>query len=271
MAECVVCSKKITYTDLYSLKEGKICNLCASEYLGYTWEQLSKASQVRTIQGQLKNLSKEDVFDRIQETRKTKLVKGDFTPTEIGSKIVIDEPNKKWCYMVSGFEKFGLQKKEVFEYSSSFSFNEIKGFEILQNNSVISSGGMGSAVVGGILFGGIGAIVGSNIGNKSSVNRIESMKLKIVLDTISNPLLLIEYINSPVLSNSPEYEAIISNIQKDAAILEIILSDLTKQELPQSSSNSHLDKLTELKKIYDLGLITEDEYSKKKKEILDKI
>ena len=205
----------------------------------------------------------------IQETRKTKSIKSAFAPTEIGAKIIVDEPNKKWGYLCSGFKKLDSQKKEVFRYSNIYGFNEIESFEILQNNSAISFDGMGNAFVIEILSGSNKTNAESRIESISTKNHINSMKLKINISRMSNPLLLIEYVNIPTLLNSSEYEMIVHNIQKDVTILEILISYSESESSFPDLNTSYLERMTKIKRMYDLGFISKKEFSSKREEILD--
>lgn len=67
---------------------------------------------------------------------------------------------------------------------------DIVKLEIYQNNQLVKSSGLGRALVGGVLAGGVGAIVGSNTAKQKEV--IESIGIKITTNDISNPLIKIQ-------------------------------------------------------------------------------
>ena len=88
-----------------------------------------------------------------------------FSPTKkIGSYLQIDDTHK-------AFKAGG----------SIFEFSNLLNFELLEDGETITKGGLGRAIAGGLLFGGVGAIVGGVTGGKKSKGVCNSMRLKITL------------------------------------------------------------------------------------------
>ena len=86
-----------------------------------------------------------------KELQKEQLLK--FTATKkIGSFIEFDEINKRWL-VPDGF--LGRKKNPRI-----YNFDDVIEFELLEDGETITKGGLGRALAGGILFGGVGAIVG---------------------------------------------------------------------------------------------------------------
>ena len=90
----------------------------------------------------------------------------------LGCNVYLDELDKK-MFIVNLMEKTKYL----------IPFEEIIGMEIMEDG--ISTNGVGRAIVGGILFGGVGAIVGSNTGKKT----INSLSIVIYLNKISDPMI----------------------------------------------------------------------------------
>ncbi len=101
-------------------------------------------------------------------------------------------------------------------------FNEIIDCKIYKDDEVL--GGVGRAVVGGILAGGVGAIVGSTTARK----KVTNYKIAIIRNNIAEPLVEIYLIDTQTKTDNPVYKqaddfatkvyasvmAIISNNQK---------------------------------------------------------
>ena len=82
-----------------------------------------------------------------------------FTITkEIGSYLKVDENNRQW-YIPDGL--FGKTKNPRIH-----SYDDVLDCELLEDGGSISKGGLGRAVAGGMLLGGVGAIVGGVTGKK---------------------------------------------------------------------------------------------------------
>ena len=79
-------------------------------------------------------------------------------------------------------------------------YEKIISFEVLQNSHQVASGGLGRAVVGGLLFGGAGAVVGAVTGKSTSVEERQSIKVNITLDNPANPLVTVTMFKKGLLS-----------------------------------------------------------------------
>ena len=86
---------------------------------------------------------------------------------------------------------FKVDKSQKLWYSSLkadvnpplFRYDEIIDYELSEDGNTVTKGGIGSAMVGGALFGGVGAVVGGIYG-KQSRTEIKSINLHI---SLSNP------------------------------------------------------------------------------------
>ncbi len=61
---------------------------------------------------------------------------------------------------------------------SIFEFSNLLNFELLEDGETITKGGLGRAVAGGLLFGGVGAIVGGVTGGKKKQGYLHFNALK---------------------------------------------------------------------------------------------
>ena len=101
-------------------------------------------------------------------------------------------------------------------------FSDLIGYELIEDDSVITSGGVGQALIGGTLFGGAGAIAGGLTGKRVQKKRIESLYIKATLNSFKNPCILMPLITKPIKTNSKEYRNAFEEAQKILSVLDVI-------------------------------------------------
>lgn len=83
-----------------------------------------------------------------------------------------------------------------------FSFKEIIESEIIYDDVTVTktsrSSQIGGAVVGGLVAGGVGAIIGGLSANTKSINKIKKVSLKLMVDSTVNPNHKITLFENPV-------------------------------------------------------------------------
>ena len=158
------------------------------------------------------------------------------------------------------------------KYTRVFSGKDITGYEIRVDNEVVMTSetitkkGLGRAVAGGLLFGKTGAIVGAAAANSSSYTTSSSKEIHhYTLCLRVNDLL------------TPSYLIRISTLEKAEEVLGtlIVLCGQNNESVEENKSTQHKDempdKFEEIKKykeLLDIGIITQEEFDAKKKELL---
>lgn len=99
-----------------------------------------------------------------------------------------------------GTSKQRVGNKEWLDYS------DLIGYELLEDDSVVTSGGIGQALVGGALFGGFGAVAGGITANRTQKKKIESLYIKATVNNFSSPCIMIPLITKPIKTNTKEYQ-----------------------------------------------------------------
>ncbi len=186
-----------------------------------------------------------------------------FHPTmQIGGYIWFDDTNK-WFAIPQGTITSSIDKSYVFLY------NNIVDFELLEDGASVSKGGLGRAVVGGALFGGVGAIVGATTGKKSN-SVCTNLQIKVTTNSSDRPLFYITLINntSGIKKNGFIYQTAFGNAQQILSKFQTIISELSKEQ-PIVSNNSAADEIKKYKELLDIGAITKEEFDAKKKELLN--
>jgi hypothetical protein len=148
-------------------------------------------------------------------------------------------------------------------------FEKIIECEIIEDNTTIMKGGIGRAVVGGVLAGGIGAVVGST--TRKSSDMVRNLSIRIITNDISNALVLITLIDQEIKRDITVYKNCMSAAQEIySTIISIIESN--KKLLGDSTAEvtkSIANQIRDLGKLKEEGLITEEEFTAKKSKLLD--
>ena len=121
---------------------------------------------------------KQDKVPTYQKTVKTEVPFDGYQPTHVILKRIFD--------INENTGDFRVHNKDV------FNIREITSYELVQNDNVVSSGGLGASITGGILFGGIGALVGSQVGAKKARQKINILRIKLLTTDFNRPVLYID-------------------------------------------------------------------------------
>lgn len=186
-----------------------------------------------------------------------------FTVTQsVGNYLKIDDNNKQWQISDGAFGSAG----------SIRSYDSIIDYELIEDGSTLTKGGVsiGRAVVGGALFGETGAVLGGISGKTKTIPLCTNLKIKITLNDMSAPVTYITFINTQTKKDSLMYKLAADSAQQCLSMLNIIcLGNETAQSQPQSGTSfSAADEIAKFKKLMDDGIITPEEFEKKKSELL---
>lgn len=274
MQECTICEKNVSKLKAFKLKGGEyVCFDCVKKagHNPMTWisvfttkEKLldeirsNTSSESRTQKSNIDSMK--ETFDR----RRSSLglgakarVSDTFRPDKsFYKRFYIDTVHKKW-------QALG----PVHNYS------DLVSYEYQEDGGSVVSGGVGSAVVGGALFGRVGAVVGAATGKKKLADFVNSMKIRLTVKDMNNPT---EYIDmNPVRirmkRSSGQYRKNLEETQEILSCLELIIRE--NQKSLSGSENSKpadaADEILKYKKFLDAGAITQEEYEAKKKQLLN--
>ncbi|ENJ9655980.1 hypothetical protein AB2T14_003697 [Clostridium botulinum] len=127
---------------------------------------------------------------------------------------------------VPGYIKFNDNTKEILVFenlnSKKVKYSDILDFELIEDGeNVVTKGGLGRAVAGGVLFGGVGAIVGGATGKRKSIKSIKSLRIKIAIRNMNNPNAYINLITNSTKTDSYNYKTSYDIAQKILSMLQI--------------------------------------------------
>lgn len=249
-AKCAICEKDVGLNRYQLEKDVWMCPACFKDAGGM--KNYLK----------LKSMSIEQIKELIRE-REQKLEKFHITK-RIGTYFCVDEINKQWMIPI-GTISGNIKDATIYNY------NDIVSFELIEDGSSISKGGIGKAIAGGILFGGAGAIVGGVTGKKKIKNVCSKLQIKITVNDTEKPVEYINLINIETKKDGFVYKTAYSTAQEILSILEIICNENKNEneEQQQSEIKSVADEILKFKNLLDCGAITQEEFDKKKKELLN--
>jgi len=124
-------------------------------------------------------------------------------------RFVVDDVNKK-VHIGSGINSV---------YFKTFNYSDIIGFEVIEDN--VTVGGIKRAIAGGILAGGVGAIVGAATANKTAVS---SYKAILYTQNISNPTYEMNLIKMKTKTTDSDYKTACDFTTKINGTIKAIMS-----------------------------------------------
>ncbi|MBQ8701743.1 MAG: SHOCT domain-containing protein [Prevotella sp.] len=161
-------------------------------------------------------------------------------------------------------------------------YSDIVSISYEENGNNVYNKSLGGAVVGGLLFGGVGAIVGGNTAKATQNKEVNSMSIKILLKSTSNPTIILNIYSGVTLktkdaANRTLYEGLMKEVTGIKDIFSIII-DVTDKHSTQaasaptplmSSTGSVADELAKLAKLKEAGILSEEEFNAQKSKLLN--
>lgn len=158
--------------------------------------------------------------------------------------------------------------------SRAYKFSDLINFELYEKNSVIQEGGVGRAIVGGMLFGEVGAIVGAQTRKSRSVTDALYIRLTLKSSGMKTITFTERQSANEVLS---ELELIVADNRSDE-----VQTTPNQQSEPQpapppvqqstqaeQSPTLIADELLKLKQLLDMGVLTQEEFDQQKQKLLN--
>jgi hypothetical protein len=244
---CINCEKEVGI-NRYKTADGWLCIHCLKA-CGYNMTTPIKHKTISDIRNDFEKLNsiKEELLN--------------FNATKrVGNLIHFDEEKRQWLIPNGPTPRI-------------YTFDEVLEYELLEDGESITKGGLGRAVAGGVLFGGVGAIVGGVTGGKRTKSIINSLRIKITINDFQNPAVYINLINTKTKADSYTYKNSYSAAQQILSVLALVLkyneTQTTSDEETTIQLPSAADEIRKFKALLDDGIITVDEFDAKKKQLLN--
>lgn len=187
---------------------------------------------------------------------------GDFTPTRvIGNFLELDDVNKR-VLIPDG--PFGSKYEPTI-----CNYKDIIGCDVLDEGESIVGGGVGSALVGGALFGDVGALIGGAVGNKTTKKIFKKVQIKVTINNLQRPTAYVLIADGKIPSDSTSGKDIINTIEEILSTMSVIKSQ-SQSKVAENIQNSGTvtDELLKLKQLLDMGVLTQDEFEIQKRKLL---
>lgn len=248
---CLHCNEKVGINK-HETKEGYLCTTCSIDLCGYTYT------------ADLKSKTTSMIYEDMALYKSSKDLLENFKPTKkVGNYIEFDEERE---LIVVEEVLFGKKKRQCV-----FEFKDVVEVELLEDGDTITKGGLGSAAIGGLLFGGVGAIVGGVTGGKKTKAIVNKLQIKITFNNFNSPVRVIDLLSVPTKSNSLIYNAAYeaaNQIMSTFAIIEQRKETANSMASIQVAQVSDADEIMKYKSLLDSGIITQEEFDFKKKQLL---
>ena len=221
------------------------------------------------------NLAEKEKQNKIKLREKIKSIDNFISTKTIESRdgsyiLSFDDTNKKMAYVKS-------------YYLAVINYDEIKEIELINNNEVVSSKStskaLGRAVVGGVLLGGVGAIIGGVTGGNKNQEYASSVLVKIKTNNPDRAILKIETFNANSMYSS-------ARVRKDqvgwdvyklgmsqAKDIELKVNSIIDDNIQDISLSKHVtpslaDEILKLHTLLKGGVITQEEFDVAKSKLI---
>lgn len=205
---CDICNKKLSLIN-FNAKDGTICSTCIRDFN----KSLQKTLATNTI---------EELKSYLKNKSNFKYEGIDFVVSKKIDNILEVDEIKKLVLLIDN--SFG---------SKIINFEKILDFDVYEDGDSLISGGLSQALIGGLAFGGVGAIVGAVIGKKRTQNVVNQLKLKITINDISNPLIILNILDEEVKRESEKYRELLTIVEEATAIFAVIIHNNKSESIKE--------------------------------------
>ncbi|MCY8911043.1 SHOCT domain-containing protein [Bacillus atrophaeus] len=257
----ITCANQDNTTGMWLALIGTVASLILTAYL-----QRRRESNV--AQNQFNKL--EHILNSIPDFKSDHT----FISPVADSMIAIDETNKKVLLIENKHVNAMHFSKTTSKYDylhKLFSFDDVLQVEMLEDgvtvNKTSATSQIGRAALGGLIAGGVGAIIGGLSGESVSSQKIKKAQLKVIVNNKEKSFYTITFIHfdEPQSKENEYYKPLNDRLIHCFNLLTHILK---KDANKNTHSNGVADELTKLAALYKDNLLTHKEYESQKKKLL---
>lgn len=270
---CLICGKKIgMLSSRLTIKDGCVCLDCAGQY-GVN-RALDDGIEFQDIEALFMQVPLSNVDEPASKLCSLIEMWESFEPTYRVGKYALFDDEHGALMIARNPARANVKNHKGY---TLIPYDDIIGYDLLEDGESQSKGGLGRAVAGGVLFGPVGAVVGGVTGKRKSNNICNSLKLKLVVRDRDDPSFYLTLITSETKTKSIVYKNAIEAAQSIISKLQTIDAEGQEGEsLPAvggslgegATESSPADELRRYKALLDEGILTAEEYAAKKKQIL---
>ena len=197
---CAICGGKLPVIGQTKILDGKICPACRSQCTQYI--------------SMPQRFTREDIVENIREAEENKGLYSMFSPQKFPFNLYVDFRNSLFAV---------APEKSIKQHNAYiFRFDELRDYSITEDGNTIHKSGAGSAVVGGLLFGGIGLVAGGLAGRKTKET---ITKLSITIKTTNRwaPSIEIPIISAEIKKNSFTFKTLKNEAEKFVSTIDTMM------------------------------------------------
>lgn len=270
--KCLVCGGKIgLFSKHLTVADGPVCLSCASEW--GVQEALDAGIHLSDINAIFSPVLLNNIDSATRELRTITELRSSFEKTFAVSELALFDDVHRLLLLA---DQSHMSYKP--EHYTLVRYNEIVAFDLLEDGDSVSQGGLGRAVAGGLLFGPVGAIVGGSTGKKRTKSTCKSMQIELTLSNPSRPTLYVKLITAETKTDSFSYRMSFEHAQEILSKLQAITNEPQASTPSQGTDceaslleagNDPVAELRRFKALLDEGILTQEEFDAKKRQILN--
>jgi len=207
------------------------------------------------------------MLERVHNFRATQKVMG--VDGETG--MAIDENRKSICLIDSHQKDVSLRFCSYKNLLSSEVFED--GITVTKT---VRSSQVGGALLGGLVLGGVGAIIGGLSGRTETSGKVKRIDLRLTINDTKNPLHDINFLLSETNKNSPTYQSAIQQARHWHALTEVLIKRADMDDKLNATDTSLqpntgliADEIKKLAELRDNGILSANEFERQKLKLLD--
>jgi hypothetical protein len=147
-------------------------------------------------------------------------------------------------------------------------FSDINSYEVICDEMTINEDMLQNTASGKYVAGGTGALIGA-LSSLNNGDYITNLQIKLNVNNMENPCVYVNYITRKTEKSSKMAKDLINLCNQDLARLEIIMKKEETPPVPQTNQMDAIEAVKKLKELLDMGILSQEEFDKKKKELLD--
>ena len=212
------------------------------------------------------------LIDKFKKIKNFELDRG-MISNDLKKGIAVDNTKNKICILKNNKDSIDTI---IYEY------RDLLESEILEDGESVTKTSRGSqlggALLGGMIFGGVGAVIGGLSGKKTHTDKVSSIDLKIIVNDINSPMIIINFMSLPGAEKSTTtYKNNIQSAREWNSLLSVLIKKADKEDLENNKKSivdnkkqlvSLADEIIKLKSLKEDGIITEEEFQNEKNNLL---
>ncbi|AIC93796.1 DUF4428 domain-containing protein [Shouchella lehensis] len=248
-AICAVCDGEAGLHRYRIANKEWVCPTCYKKAGSSLKKFIAKATADEIREAIAKTSNNSTELDHFKATKK------------IGTLVEFDDYQKKWLVLS---EILGRRNRSIV-----YRYEDILDFELLDDGESIASGGQGRAPINGGYFSHTGTMAGGLTGKRRTRGVCNSLQIKVTMNDINDPVVYIHFLkNAKSKRDEMVYRSLFEQAQECVSTFQVICDRENNQKPLTETAFSVADEIKKFKELLDDGIITEEEFHKKKLELL---